>query len=268
METAAAVKQFLNKVLNPKKPKLYKAVRFINGPDSDSAIFYKKANFIIKTPNVIPTSFRDILEYNIRIKKGPGKGGAFKIYSIHFSEGLTAVDKKQREDEAGTLRAYLNGLASDSMFMVCGTFNMLTSKEKAFKILTGDPANASGRLKDPLSKKGKWHDKKSNRYTHSESTRKVKLGSGASGGLDDRFDMILISYGLTGNGKLTYKSDSYRVFGNDGNHLNKAINKPKNTSVSENLADALYKASDHLPVIIELMPQEKTSRIDIKNFRD
>jgi len=259
METATAVKQFLNKVLNPKKPKLYKAAKFFNGPDTDSAIFYKKANFTIKAPNVIPTTYRDISEYNIRIKKGPGKGSSFKLYSVHFSEGLTAGDKKQREDEADTLRSYLNGLASDSLFMVCGTFNMLTSKEKAFKILTGDPTKTGGRLKDPLNKKGKWHDKKSNRYTHSESTRKVKLGRGESGGLDDRFDMILISYGLAGNGELTYKSDSYLVFGNDGNHLNKAINKPRNTLVAANLADALYQASDHLPVIIELIPKDKSS---------
>ncbi len=66
--------------------------------------------------------------------------------------------------------------------------------------------------------------------------------------------MFLISYGLADNYQLAYKHDSYIVFGNDEKHLNKAINHPMNKVVSEDMADALYSASDHLPVIIELEP--------------
>ena len=105
---------------------------------------------------------------------------------------------------------------------------MLSSTEKTFKILTGNQTNNNGRLMDPVQRKGKWHDKSRHRPFHTESTRKSKFGGGKGGGLDDRFDMVLISYGLEDSEKLIYSEGSYFVFGNDGRHLNKAVNKPKN----------------------------------------
>jgi endonuclease/exonuclease/phosphatase family metal-dependent hydrolase len=256
MASAAGVSQFLKEVLNPKKPKLYKAAAFFDGPDTDNALFYKKAVIKIISRQQIPTSIRDITEYKMKIKKGTAKGTKFKIYSVHFSEGAGAI--KKRESEAFTLRTYLDGLLPDELILVCGSLNMLSSTEKAFKILTGNQVNNIGWLKDPLNKTGKWHDKSKHKRFHTESTRKSKFGGGAGGGLDDRFDMILISSGLEENEKLKYSEGSCCIFGNDGKHLNKAINKPKNKIVSSDIADALYMASDHLPVIIDLVPQDES----------
>jgi endonuclease/exonuclease/phosphatase family metal-dependent hydrolase len=208
----------------------------------------------------IPTSFRDITEFRMKIKKGAAKGTKFRIYSVHFSEGAGA--KKKRKNEALTLRSYLDGLLPNELFVVCGTFNMMKSTENAFKILARDQVNNNGRLMDPIHKKGKWHDKTKHRPIHTESTRKSKFGGGKGGGLDDRYDMILISYGLEENETLIYSDGSFSVFGNDGKHLNKAVNKPKNKIVSPDIADALYMASDHLPVIIDLVPQEES---ELKN---
>jgi endonuclease/exonuclease/phosphatase family metal-dependent hydrolase len=256
MARAAAVDQFLKEVLNPKKPKLYKAASFYDGPDTDNALFYKKAMFKVISRQQIITSYRDITEYRMKIKKGAAKGTKFRIYSVHFSEGAGA--KKKRENEALTLRAYLDGLLPDELFLVCGSFNMMSSTEIAFKILTGNQVNNNGRLMDPIHKTGKWHDKSRHKRFHTESTRKSKYGGGTGGGLDDRFDMILISYGLDQAGKLIYRPGSYVIYGNDGKHLNKAVNKPKNKIVSSDIADALYMASDHLPVIIDLVPQDES----------
>jgi endonuclease/exonuclease/phosphatase family metal-dependent hydrolase len=255
MASAAGVNQFLKEVLNPKKPKLYKAASFFDGPDTDNALFYKKAMFKVVSRQQIPTTFRDITEYKIKIKKGAAKGTMFKVYSVHFSEGAGA--KKKRENEALTLRTYLDGLLPDELFLVCGSLNMLSSTEKAFKILTGNQANNNGRLMDPLNKKGKWQDKSKHRRIHTESTRKSKFGGGSGGGLDSRYDMVLISYGLVDNETLIYSDGSCSAFGNDGKHLNKAVNKPKNKAVSPEIAEALHQASDHLPVIIDLVPLEK-----------
>jgi endonuclease/exonuclease/phosphatase family metal-dependent hydrolase len=256
MASAAGVNQFLKEALNHKPPRLYKAASFFDGPDTDNALFYKKAKIGLISRQQIPTSFRDITEYKMKIKKGAGKGTKFKVYSVHFSEGAGA--KKKRENEALTLRTYLDGLLPDELFLVCGSFNMMSSTEKAFKILTGNQANNNGRLMDPIHKTGKWHDKSKHRPIHSESTRKSKFGGGTGGGLDDRFDMMLISYGFEENEKLIYSEGSCRIFGNDGKHLNKAINKPKNRIVSPEIADALYMASDHLPVIIDLLLQDES----------
>jgi hypothetical protein len=65
--------------------------------------------------------------------------------------------------------------------------------------------------------------------------------------------MILVSYGLDKSSGLTYMPGSYVVIGNDGKHLNKSVNDPENKMVSVEIADALYEASDHLPVIIDLV---------------
>ncbi len=255
MARAAGVNQFLEEVLNHKPPRLYKAASFFDGPDTDNALFYKKAMFKVVSRQQIPTSYRDITEYRMKINKGAAKGIKFNIYSVHFTDGAGA--KKKREEEALTLRTYLDGLLPDELFFVCGSFNMMSSTEKAFKILTGNQVNNNGRLMDPIHKMGKWRDKSKHKRFHTESTRMSKFGEGTGGGLDDRYDMILISYGLEENEQLIYSNGSYFVFGNDGRHLNKAVNKPKNKIVSPDIADALYKASDHLPVFIDLIPLDK-----------
>jgi hypothetical protein len=64
---------------------------------------------------------------------------------------------------------------------------------------------------------------------------------------------------------LIYKPGSYVIYGNDGKHFNKAINKPKNRVVSPEMAEALYEASDHLPVVINLVPQDESLTKDRLN---
>src|SRR5690606_6406171 len=82
-----------------------------------------------------------------------------------------------------------------------------------------------------------------------QSTRTRQFGGGASGGLDDRFDMILMSQTVMEEGGVFFLPGSYFAFGNDGNHYNDSINKMPNTAVTQQIANALHYASDHLPVI-------------------
>jgi endonuclease/exonuclease/phosphatase family metal-dependent hydrolase len=269
MEKAKASAYFLKNVLNKNSQRKYKAAKFHNGPDTDNALFYDEARIRLIDQNQIPTSFRDVSEYSLEIKEGPAEGCEFKVYSVHFTEGRTSTHKQQRLDQATTLRSYLNGLPSDSAFVVCGTFNMTASKEKAYRILMksqgGDSGGVginsgngnNGRMMDPVEISGKWSDKPKFRYTHTESTRKSEAGDGTGGGLDDRYDMILLSYAMTGDGGLTYMPGSCVVIGNDGKRLNEAVNAPENRIFNAALAEALYKASDHLPVIIDLNPSGK-----------
>jgi len=77
MASAAGVSQFLKDVLNHKPPRLYKAAAFFDGPDTDNALFYKKAMIKMISRQQIPTSFRDITEYKMKIKKGTAKGTKF-----------------------------------------------------------------------------------------------------------------------------------------------------------------------------------------------
>ena len=79
------------------------------------------------------------------------------------------------------------------------------------------------------------------------------------GGLDDRFDFQLLSPTLFDGDGFSIMPSTYRSFGNDGDHYNVSINTgnnayfPGQTARSNGLADALHDASDHIPVVADLM---------------
>ncbi|MFX0200983.1 MAG: CFI-box-CTERM domain-containing protein, partial [Candidatus Hodarchaeota archaeon] len=214
----------------------------------------KKSAVLLIFQNQILTSLRDISEYCLEIREGPTAGIRFGIYSVHLKAGTGSDNEAQREEEATILRNYLNDLTPNSLFLICGDFNMRSCDERAFEILTESQTDNDGRSKDPINRLGYWCDNAEFAEIHTQSTRTTQFGGGASGGLDDRFDLILVSYGLNESDELTYKTNSYISYGNDGEHLNQAVNEGENSDVSPDIADALHEASDHLPVIIELEP--------------
>lgn len=57
---------------------------------------------------------------------------------------------------------------------------------------------------------------------------------------------------LIKRGDFNYVLGSYRDFGNDGGDFNEAINDGTNSEVSKEISDALFKASDHLPVLVKI----------------
>ncbi|KAA0245991.1 MAG: T9SS type A sorting domain-containing protein [Ignavibacteriota bacterium] len=73
---------------------------------------------------------------------------------------------------------------------------------------------------------------------------------GSTGGLDDRFDFILVSQSLKSPGGVDYAEGTYWAYGNDGQHFNQQIVNPP-YPISEEIAFALHKVSDHLPVVAE-----------------
>ena len=162
-------------------------------------------------------------------------------------------DSLVRFSQATILRNHLDSCEVGTNFLVVGDFNIYYSDEPAFHMLTDSLTNNNGRLWDPLDTPGYWHDNWSFASIHTQSTRVDELpDGGSSGGLDDRFDMILCSSSFLESGELQLLTNTYTTFGNDGNHLNKAINSPPNTAVASNVADALYFASDHLPVYVDI----------------
>lgn len=73
---------------------------------------------------------------------------------------------------------------------------------------------------------------------------------GATGGLDDRFDHIMVSGDILNNTKgCMYVQGSYKALGQDGKHFNKSVtSSPANSDVPLNIIQSLYEMSDHLPV--------------------
>ncbi|PJA97493.1 MAG: hypothetical protein CO129_01000 [Ignavibacteriales bacterium CG_4_9_14_3_um_filter_34_10] len=77
--------------------------------------------------------------------------------------------------------------------------------------------------------------------------------------------MILISQAVKDAGGIKYVPGTYTIVGNDGNHFNKSINLQPNNAVSSSVAEALYYASDHLPVYAEFEFQGAVD-VDEKNI--
>jgi hypothetical protein len=135
--------------------------------------------------------------------------------------------------------------------MVCGDFNIYGSSEGAYQNLVQNGSNANGKFNDILSMTGTWNNS-AYAINHTQSPRTTSFGGGATGGMDDRFDMFLFSNAIVQNGGFDIVSNSYKAFGNDGLHYNQALNTPPFTMYGSAVATAVHDASDHIPVIVKL----------------
>lgn len=221
---------------------------FNDGPDTDNGLFYCRTKVEFINAIYIPTPVRDIARYQIRIKDSNKE---FFLFSVHLkSEQDCAPIRLQ---EATILRNHLDSLPENEEYVVAGDFNFYYNEPGYCKLVDSIEASARG-LRDPLNIAAIWHENRNFAYTHTQSTRNEPLSDlGATGGLDDRFDFVFCSPNLLDTAGLFLPVESYMVFGNDGKHFNKSINSGTNFSVPDEIATALYYASDHLPVSVVIM---------------
>lgn len=236
----ASVDSFLSKVLN-QSASGYAAGTFINGNDLDRALYYKSNLFTFISNSPIHTMLRDINEFRL---KHNASGDTIIIFAVHLKANVE--DSLARAAEVDSLRKRTNSLPPNSNFIVLGDFNIYSSNELAYQKLKNQ--SMPGYFIDPLNLTGTWNSGSYAQY-HTQSTRTRAFGDGATGGLDDRFDMILMSQAIVNSGGITYVPGTYHAYGNDGNHFNDSINQPPNTAVGQLVANALHYATDHLPVI-------------------
>ncbi len=248
---------FKSDVLDQIEPDIWAGASFINQTASqDIALYYRQDLFSFISTSEVNTAqtsgTRDVIEWKI-IHNTSGKD--IYIYGVHFKASSGQSNAAQRLEEATVLRSYLNEL-NENYFIVAGDFNIYSnnqSSEPAFEMLTGSTENNNGRLYDPINRIGNWHNNSSFADVHTQSPRTTSFGGGAPGGMDDRFDWLFVSSSLLSDSSdIYYIEDSYETFGNDGSHFNQAINSGNNASVSNEIADALHDASDHLPIYMDL----------------
>ena len=224
---------------------------FENGSSGAQALFYRDDSFI-----EITTGHRDIFtgagrntdRWQMRLKNY-----SFDLYvfSTHLKAGTSSADQTEREQGATTLRANADSLPSGSHAILVGDFNVYSNSESAYQIIT---APGPRQAFDPLGSDS-WSGA-SNAFKHTQSPRLTGSSNGLiGGGMDDRFDFHFVTEGLLDGSGLSLVD--YRVVGNDGNHYNASINSgnnsyfPGQTSRSNQLADHIYDASDHVPVLCD-----------------
>jgi len=260
VESQTGVNRFRTDVLDQFAPGEYWQMPFVNGPNSDNACFYKTAVVESLFHEQILTPIRQTSAYRFRPVGYQSAEAEFTILCTHLKAGSSGSDAADRLAMTTVIRDYLNDYPSGSNFMVAGDFNLQTASEASYQMLTGYQADNDGRSKDPIGSEGYWHDNSSYRFIHTQSTQ-IEWG-----GMDDRFDFILVSFALDDNDHMDYVFGTYDAFGNDGAHMNLAINDPPNGVVSQEVADALNIASDHLPVVLELQVPGKVDAVTSLDF--
>lgn len=256
MNSSAGATAFLNNVMNAGRPGTYSTATY-STDSSDNAVYYKSSQVsLVGSVQIVHTEPRHWNGFRLRPVGIAADSIDIQIYSGHLKASEGSENEQRRAVSAESLRTRFTELSDGGFFIAAGDFNLYDSSEEAWANFTESRADNSGRLYDPINRVGNWHDASSYADVHTQSTRTETLSDGGStGGLDDRFDFLLLGYTFQNAGGWDYITGSYTEYGNDGNHLNQSINNGTNSAVPDSIADALWAASDHLPVYLLLRRQ-------------
>ena len=224
-------------------------------PDHLQMVFYRKSIFTLENSEVIATPVRDINHYQLKLSTADQETDPvfFEIFVTHLKSSQGTANKQLRLEMVQQFTDRLEMMDPNSYVLFAGDLNLYTHTEPAYQELLNPSNNIV--MADPLERPGSWHDKPEFQDIHSQSTRisSGPFGAGAGGGLDDRFDFILISENMMTDPKLRYIPETYKSFGNNGNCFDNSINSPDcDGDFSQTLRNNLYNMSDHLPIVMNV----------------
>ena len=233
-------------------------------------VFYNKVKLELVREAYLLTTVRDINHYTFRLRNNLSDTVYLEVFVAHLKSGTGNVNRKLRASMADTFVRHLAQIPADRHVLLAGDFNLYgAGEEPAYRKLT-DTTNPVV-LVDPLGMPGAWSDNDSFTAIHTQATRLSAAGfgiGGATGGMDDRFDFVLMSRNFRTAPGLKYVEGSYKAFGNNGNCFNRRIDDTTCSGMySFNLRRNLHNMSDHTPVVLQLaypaqvltLPPGKTS---------
>jgi len=175
----------------------------------------------------------------------------FSCLVAHLKAGSYPENEELRAYEATQIVNYYESLGEKGNYLLMGDFNVYSPTEECFQSFI-NPDNSNYKFNDPANQIGEWSKNYDYRYYHTQSTH-TDGECFSTGGMDDRFDFILASDNImNGTDHYTYVENSYKVIGQDGSKYNSSLNTSSNTVVPNDIAQALYNMSDHLPVYMEM----------------
>jgi hypothetical protein len=246
----------LDQVLNTEGIEIYRKADFLKIADSYlvNMLNYNSEKLQLHSHVIAQSLIRDVDVYKLYYKSDDLASGdtAFIICVVsHLKAG--SDDEALRASMAQNTMEFLDNYDDDNNYLMMGDFNLYSHLEGAYQTYL-NYENASLRFNDPVDQYGNWHNNSYYSDYHTQSTHTSSNGCASTGGMDDRFDFILISNSIKdGTKDMHYIEDSYWAVGQDGLHFNKSLNSsPTNTSVPPDVLDALYNNSDHLPVTLSL----------------
>lgn len=271
MNDAAGPDSFLTNVLDVVQPGEWAATSWLNLFGGEGgAVFYKPARVTVTGLSSFATGGpRDVLQCLMKPVGYTATAAATRLYSVHLKAGGPGTpDSTTRRVECTDIRNFLNStVPAGTNLLLGGDTNFYGSWEGGYARLTESQADNDGQFKDPLLMLGTWNNS-GYALRHTQSPCSTAPCPGATGGMDDRFDLWLTSYGMQDGEGLDYLpvtavfgAFAYPYqYGNDGQHYNSDVNGGGfNNAVPIAVANALHDASDHLPVVITIQVPAKVT---------
>ena len=262
--TQQLLNDFLRHNLNINGVNYWKSDNIVNyaGQNLINHIFYNSQKMELKKRVALRTSPRDTDVYEFYLKTSSlAQGDTTKLVCVVAHPKAGSGYESERLALMQITMAYIDQNYSTENVLIMGDFNMYRASEPGYQLLTKTYSNIYSLFVDPLVNSGgvgNWNNNSQFAQFHTQSTRNSSSSCFSSGGLDDRFDFILMSDEIyMGFNNLKYINNSYYAVGNDGQHFNEDINQNGNSAVPANVAQALYDCSDHLPVTMKIRVFEK-----------
>ena len=257
--TQQLLNDFLRHNLNINGASYWQSDNIINyaGSNIINHIFFDSRKMGLKRHVALRTNPRDTDIYELYLKTpGLAAGDTVKLVCIvaHPKAGMGyESDRRALMQKA---MDYVNQNYPTDNVLIMGDFNMYGASESGYRLLTQTYSNPSICFMDPLSfvgGVGEWNNNASFAPFHTQSTRSYSDECFSSGGLDDRFDFILMADEIAFSyNHMRYVQGSYHAVGNDGQHFNNSVNQGYNSAVPAEVAEALFNGSDHLPVTMKI----------------
>ncbi|MGM0650593.1 MAG: endonuclease/exonuclease/phosphatase family protein [Bacteroidota bacterium] len=248
------VMHLIGNALNFNGRNYYDKAAILNNDQSSiiNMLYYDSRKLDLDAQLSVSTGLRDINIYRMK-SLNTDEPVQFHIAVVHLKAGNGEEDAQIRGEMILDFKDFLSGYSDKTNWIFAGDMNFYHSGEAGFQYLTNtDHGNVI--FVDPVNQIGNWHDISSFSHYHTQSTHSDDHGCPSSGGLDDRFDFIFVSEDImTGDNNVQYVEGSYETLGQDGNHFDDAVNDGFNSSAPAHIIDALYGASDHLPVLAEFV---------------
>jgi hypothetical protein len=270
LKDSIGAKKILSAALNHSNND-YSMAKFVpakSGGSLQQLLYFNHDKVVLYSQSEIKTGTRDINEYVLYVKnEGLANGDTtfIDVYVCHFKASSGTENENKRTENATALVNHLKSKPVGRYRIVAGDFNLYSSAETAYQLMVG---GTSPLFEDPLNAPGNWH----NNFTFSgictQSTRSTQIsGDGSTGGMDDRFDFILLSpefFSL--NSEVNYVNSTYNALGNDGSCFNKEITDCGGAPKS--ILNSLKYMSDHLPVVADIFIKRPITHLSRPYFKD
>ncbi|MAD97072.1 MAG: hypothetical protein CMB99_07065 [Flavobacteriaceae bacterium] len=291
LKSETASDYMFNNAILPHNADFQKApFRSAISPASDllQMAYYNSKKLVLESSKAIYTETRDINRYTFKLNTVDVNTNPQRIvvYVTHLKASSGVSDRGKRLESAEKFVADLSTIGANSYVIFAGDFNFYTTNEVGYQEIID--SNNPIRMIDPINRPcptlpngadatfyfNNRFDSPYRQYfynnsgfadVHSQSTRVSSglNGEGSGGGMDDRFDYIMLSNNFTTSSSLYYVNNSYKTVGNNGNCYNGNVNDSNcSGTYSQAFRNALYNFSDHLPIYLEIESPTNTLSID------